>query len=249
MLKEERVKVIMREINLHNKVLSTDLASILNVSDDTIRRDIKELVDNGEILKVHGGAISKSFVPSFFSADNVYAQSLKQEIAAKTLRLLKNDMIVITEGGTTIIEFAKMIPDNLRMTFFTISPQVAITLSEHSNIDVITIGGKLNKNANLHVGASVINELYGLKADMCLLGANAFSVHDGLTDIDWEIVQVKKALIKCSKKIAVLSISEKLNTSQRIKICDFNEVSYLITELSPENPALAAYGNNDVKLI
>jgi DeoR/GlpR family transcriptional regulator of sugar metabolism len=249
MLKKERIKIIMREINLHNKVLSTDLATILNVSDDTVRRDLKELVDEGEILKVHGGAISKSFVQPFFSNENVYAQEHKRQIAAKTLKLLRNDMVVITEGGTTIIEFAKMIPENLRMTFFTISPQVAITLSDHSNIDVITIGGKLNKNANLHVGASVINELVDLKVDMCLLGANAFSVHDGLTDIDWDVVQVKKALIRCAKKVAVLSISEKLDTSQRIKICDFSQVNYLITELSPDSAALAPYRKDDLKLI
>jgi DeoR/GlpR family transcriptional regulator of sugar metabolism len=84
---------------------------------------------------------------------------------------------------------------------------------------------------------------------MCLLGANAFSVHDGLTDIDWEVVQVKKALIRCAKKVAVLSISEKLDTSQRIKICDFNQVNYLITELSPESASLAAYKKDDLRLI
>ncbi|MFD2164545.1 DeoR/GlpR family DNA-binding transcription regulator [Paradesertivirga mongoliensis] len=249
MLRKERLKIIMREINLHNKVLSTDLADILKVSDDTVRRDLKELVDSGEILKVHGGAISKSFVPPFFSTNNVYAQDLKQEIASKTLKLLKNDMVVVTEGGTTIIELAKMIPDNLRITFFTISPQVAITLSEHSNLDVITIGGKLSKNANLHIGASVINELASLKVDLCLLGANAFSIHDGLTDIDWEVVQVKKALIRCANKVAVLSISEKLNTSQRIKICDSSQVNYLVTELSPDSPALAPYKRDELKLI
>lgn len=241
MLKEERIRIIMREINLRNKVLSTDLAIILNVSDDTVRRDLKFLADHGDILKVHGGAISKSFVPSFYSNDNVYAKDFKKEIAKKTLNLFKNDMVVLTEGGTTIIELAKMIPDNLRMTFFTISPQVAITLSEHSNLDVITIGGKLNKNANIHVGASVVNELNDLKVDLCLLGVNALSLEDGLTDIDWEVVQVQKTLIRCSKKVAVLSISEKLNTVQRIKICDINKLDYLITELSPESPSLFQY--------
>ena len=241
MLKEERIRVIMREINLRNKVLSTDLAIILNVSDDTVRRDLKFLADRGDILKVHGGAISKSFVPSFYSNDNVYAKDFKKEIATKTLKLFKNDMVVLTEGGTTIIELAKMIPKNLRMTFFTISPQVAITLSEHNNIDVITIGGKLNKNANVHVGASVVNELIDLKVDLCLLGVNALSLENGLTDIDWEVVQVQKTLIRCAKKVAVLSISEKLNTVQRIKICDINKLDYLITELSPESPSLFQY--------
>jgi len=248
MLKEERHKIIMREINLHNKVLSIDLSQILNVSDDTVRRDLKDLVDAGKILKVHGGAISKSFVSSFSTQNNIYAQDKKQEIARKALVLLKNEMVVLTEGGTTILEFAKQIPKTLNVTFYTISPQIAITLSDHPNIEVITIGGKLIKNANLHTGASVINQLAEIKVDLCLLGANAFSVQDGLTDVDWEVVQVKKALIRSAKKIAILCISEKLNTTQRLKICDSSQINYLITELPPTHHSLLNYVNTDIKL-
>lgn len=239
----------MREINLHNKVLSVDLSAKLNVSDDTIRRDFKELVENGSIVKVHGGAISKSFVEPFSKDLNVYARDAKQQIAKKTLKLLKNEMVILSEGGTTMLELAKSIPNNVHVTFFTISPQVAITLSENTNVEVITIGGKLNKNANLHTGASVINLLSEIKVDLCLLGANAFSIQDGLTDVDWEVVQVKKALIRAAKKVAVICISEKLNTVQKIKICDYNQINYLITELDHEDPRLAVYRDHDLKLL
>jgi DeoR/GlpR family transcriptional regulator of sugar metabolism len=249
MHKEERQKLIMREINLHNKVLSADLSALLHVSDDTVRRDLKELVEGGKILKVHGGAVSKSFVAPFNGQHEVYAVEAKRQIALKTLKLLRNDMVILTEGGTTILELAKMIPDNLRATFFTISPQVAITLSEHSNLTVITIGGKLIKNANLHIGASVINQLAEIQVDLCLLGANAFSAADGLTDLDWEIVQVKKAIIRSAKKVALLIIGEKLNTAQRIRICPVNQVGYLITELPPESHLLNPYKNGDLKLL
>lgn len=249
MIKEERQKLIMREINLHNKVLTADLSTLLGVSHDTVNRDLKDLIDNEKILKVHGGAMSKSFATPFLKDTEVYARDEKQIIAAKALKLLKNDMVILTEGGTTIIELAKTIPNNLHVTFFTISPQVAITLSEHRNIDVFTIGGKLTKNANLHVGSSVINDLSAIKADICLLGANAFSIHDGLTDIDWEIAQVKKAIVRSAKKVAVLSISEKLNTVQRIKICDLEDINYLITELPTDHHVLAAYKNPDLILI
>ncbi|WP_316812463.1 DeoR/GlpR family DNA-binding transcription regulator [Pedobacter heparinus] len=249
MRKEERHKLIMREINLHNKVLSTDLSNLLNISDDTVRRDLKELAETGKLLKVHGGAASKSFVAPFNTQNEVYALNEKKKIAEKTLKLIKNEMVILTEGGTTILELAKMIPENLKVTFFTISPQVAITLSDHSNLEVITIGGKLNKNANLHVGASVINQLVDIKVDLCLLGANAFSAEEGLTDMDWDIVQVKKAIIRASKKAAVLSISEKLNTAQRIRICDANHINYLITELPPEHPLLANYRHDYLKLL
>ncbi|MGX5817229.1 DeoR/GlpR family DNA-binding transcription regulator [Chitinophaga lutea] len=241
MIKEERHKLILREINLHNKVLSNDLAILLDVSEDTVRRDLKELDEEGIIIKVHGGAISKSLATPFMKDSSIYAQDAKQVIAEKTLSLIKKDMVIITEGGTTMLEFAKALPDHLTATFFTISPQVAITLSDKNNLEVITIGGKLRKNANLHTGSSVLNQLSEIKADLCLLGANGFSAEDGLTDVDWEIVQVKKALVRSARKTAVLCISEKLNSSRRLKICDPNQVSYLITELTPDHPTMKAY--------
>ncbi len=249
MLKEERHKLIMREINLHNKVLSNDLSVLLNVSIDTVRRDLKELVEEGKILKVHSGAISKSLVAPFRGKTDVYAQPAKQVIANKAHTLLKNDMVILTEGGTTLLELARSIPRGLHCTILTISPHVAITLSEHTNLNVITIGGKLNKNAYLHIGASVVNQLSEIRVDLCLLGANAFSVQDGLTDIDWEVVQVKKAIIRSSKKVAILTIAEKLNSVQRMKICDFNQVNYLITELPPDDKALATFWNNNITIL
>lgn len=239
--KEERHRAIMREINLHNKVLSSDLSTLLSTSDDTIRRDLKELAQKGKLVKVHGGAASKSFVAPFNSDHEVYALEEKKKIARKAEKLLKNNMVILTEGGTTILEFAKMIPSHFRFTIFTISPQVAITLSNHANLEVITIGGRLNKDANVHIGTSVISSLSDIRVDLGLLGANAFSAEEGLTDMDWDIVQVKKAIIQSSKKIAILSISEKLNTVQRIRICKPSQIDYLITELPEESPLLTKY--------
>ncbi|WP_033562811.1 DeoR/GlpR family DNA-binding transcription regulator [Sphingobacterium sp. SYP-B4668] len=249
MKKEKRQAMILREIDLHNKVLSVDLSEQLNVSDDTVRRDLKELADQEKIIRVHGGAVSKSFVKPFNIENLVYALDAKKLIAKKTLTLLKNNMVILTEGGTTILELAKVIPSNLKVTIITISPQVAITLSDHDNLDVISIGGKLTKNANLHIGASVVNQLAGVKADLCILGANAFSAEDGLTDMDWEVVQVKMALIRSAKKVAVISISEKLNSSKWLNICSANQIHYLVTELDAKDGFLAAYAQKNITLL
>lgn len=249
MRKDERQKFILKEINLHNKVLCADLSLQLKVSDDTIRRDIIELAEIGKVVKVHGGAVGPSFVSPFSGQNEVYALESKKIIAEKALKLIKNNSTVLTEGGTTILELAKLIPRNMKATFFTISPQIAITLSEFDNIEVITIGGRLLKNANLHVGSGMINQLSEIKADLCLLGANAFSVEEGLTDLDWEVVQAKKALVRSAKKTAVLTISEKLNTIQTIKICDVNQVNYLITELNPNDRSLVKYQDTNLTLL
>ncbi len=249
MLKEERQALIMRQINLHNKVLSSDLSMELNVSEDTIRRDLKEMSEEGKILKVHGGAIGKSFHYPFSHNNEVYAQEAKQRIAEKAITLLKKDMVVLTGGGTTMIELAKKIPDTLRATFFTISPLVAVTLADHPELTVITIGGQLSKNSNVHIGASVINQLNDVQVDLCLLGANGISVHEGMTDSDWEVVQVKRAMIHSAKQLAVLSIAEKLDSVQRMKVCELNVVDYLITELSPDSHFLSSYLHSDIILM
>lgn len=249
MLQEERYKVIMKEINLHNKVLSSDLAALLNVTEDTIRRDLKNLAKTGKIVKVHGGAISKNFNAPFLPHNEVYAQLEKQRIAEKAISLLKNDMLVLTEGGTTLIEFAKKIPDHFRITFFTLSPMVALALSEHPNLNVITIGGTLNKDASLVTGASVINQLARINVDLCLMGCNAFSIAEGLTDSDWDVVQVKTAMVRTAKRVGVMTISEKLNSSQRMNVCSINQINYLITELPAEDPQLTPYRQLDLTLL
>lgn len=249
MLKEERFRLILKQVHLHNKVLSSNLCELLNVSNDTIRRDLKELADLGKIIKSHGGAVSPSFVSTFTDNKNIYAHDQKKVIAEKATNLIKNNMIIVTEGGTTVLEFAKRIPKNIKATFYTISPHTAITLAEKENLTVFTIGGKLDKNANLHTGAEVVNRLMELQADLCLLGANGLSIQKGLTDVDWEVVQVLKAMTRCSKKTGVLTISEKLNTQQKITICDFNRVDYLVTELLPEADILKPYTKSHIKVL
>ncbi|WP_299703236.1 DeoR/GlpR family DNA-binding transcription regulator [uncultured Pontibacter sp.] len=240
MLKEERQAFIIKQINLHNKVLSSDLSLKLNVSEDTVRRDLNELAESGQILKVHGGALSKSFHYPF-SQTEVYAKESKKEIARKVIDLLKDGMSILVGGGTTMIEVARMIPDTLRCTFFTVSPLVALELAERPNINVILLGGQLSKNSHIMIGAQVVNQLTEIKVDLCILGTNSLSVEDGLTDSDWEVVQVKKAMIRSAKKTAIMSIAEKLGSDQNMKVCDLNSIHYLITDLKPEDTSLREY--------
>ena len=242
MLKKERHAYIMRQINLHNKVMSSDLSTQLDVSEDTIRRDLNELSDSGKLLKVHGGALSKSFHFPFHK-NEVYAQDAKKTVAIKAIELIKEGMVILTGGGTTMIELAKLIPDDLEATFFTISPLVALELAEHTKLTVILIGGQLSKNAQINIGASVINNLSEIKVDMCFLGANGIDIKEGITDSDWEVVQFKKAMIKCSKKLGVLSIVEKLNSNQKMRVAPLRDINYLITDLDPNHPSLKEFRN------
>ena len=120
MLKKERQAYILHQVNLHNKVLSSTLCAEIHVSEDTIRRDLQELADEGKVIKVHGGALSHSFHQVYFPTSGVYSQIQKQRIAEKEIGLLKDDMAIFTNGGTTIVEMARLLPPELTATFFAI---------------------------------------------------------------------------------------------------------------------------------
>lgn len=240
MLKEERQSYIIKQINLHNKVLSSDLSAELNVSEDTIRRDLNDLAENGKILKVHGGALSKSFHSPFTESDT-YAKDAKKEIARKALKLIKDEMVLLVGGGTTMIEIARMIPRSLKCTFFTVSPLVGLELVESANINVILLGGQLSSNSHISTGSMVVNQLADIHVDLCFMGTNGLSIEAGISDSDYEVVQVKKAMIKCAKRTAIVSIAEKLDSVQKMKVCNLNAVHYLITDLDPSDTALTGY--------
>ncbi|MCW3086843.1 MAG: DeoR/GlpR transcriptional regulator [Sediminibacterium sp.] len=237
MLKKERQAYILRQVSLHNSVLSADLSNSINVSEDTIRRDLNELADGGKVIKVHGGALSKSF-NSFYLRSDVYNIDNKKIVAEKAVSLIKDGMFVLTGGGTTVVEMARLLPENLKATFFTGSIPAAYEYAQHPNIEVIFIGDKIAKKSQIAVGGEAIAKIKHIKADLCFLGANAIDLEHGITDNDWDIVQMKKAMIESSAKTVVMSISEKLNSQQRIKVCGLGEIDILITELAAADPML-----------
>jgi DeoR/GlpR family transcriptional regulator of sugar metabolism len=248
MLKKERQAFIIQQLNIHNKVLSSDLSSHLRVSEDTVRRDLYELYEEGKLLKVHGGALSNSF--HFTLHDNkIYALREKQVIAAKAVQFIKEGMMVLLSGGTTIREMVKALPPSLDATFITVSIPIALELLHHPTCQVIFLGNKLSKTSQIATGAEVVTKLSDIKADLCFLGTNCIHPTAGVTDLEWEIIEVKKAMMKAAEKTISLSISEKLNTVQKLKVCDVADIDYLITELPPTDEHLTNYRINGMELV
>jgi DeoR/GlpR family transcriptional regulator of sugar metabolism len=228
-------------VNLHNKVLSTDLSHLINVSDDTIRRDLQELAEAGKIIKVHGGALSPSFHNSNHSSREIYSYTQKRIIAQKAASLITEGMFVLSGGGTTVIELAKALPPQLHATFISGSIPAIYEYMNHPNIDVIVIGDKISKNSKITVGLEAISRIRQLRADICFLGINAINLDNGVSDNDWDVVQIKKAMIESSRKLVCLTIAEKINSQQPIQVCDLTKIDTLITELPPDDPILEPY--------
>lgn len=240
MLQEERHNFIVQKISSHNKVVASDLCQQLNVSLDTVRRDIKALERMGKVIKVHGGAVSPNFQQPFQQPE-VYARLEKKEIAKKAMTLIKDGMTLLVGGGTVMVELARILPEQLKGTLFTVSPLVALEAAQRTTIEVVLLGGNLARNSYICTGASVASAINEIRVDLCLLGTNGLSLAQGVTDYDWEVAQIKKAIIRSAAKSALLSISEKLGTVQKVQVCNLNAIDHLVTELDPHDKKLVPY--------
>lgn len=249
MLKKERQAYILHQVNMHSKVLSSLLSQEIRVSEDTIRRDLQELADEGKVIKVHGGALSHSFNEIHYPTFNVYSQDHKKIIAQKAAAIIQNNMFVLTSGGTTIIELARALPPQLKATFMSGSIPAVLEYMQHPSIDVIMIGDRISKNSRITIGAEAIARIKQINADLCFLGINAINLKHGITDNDWEVVQLKKAMIQSARKTVCLTIAEKINTLQPIHICDIRDIDVLITELSPDDPKLRPYIDQGIEVL
>lgn len=245
----ERHAFILHQVNLHNKVLSLELSKQINVSDDTIRRDLQQLADEGKIIKVFGGALSPSFHHGHNISREVYGYTQKRIIANKAVSLIEDGMFVLTSGGTTIIELARSLPPNLHATFISGSIPALFEYSSHPNIEVIAIGDKISKNSKITVGPGAIAKIKELKVDLCFLGVNAINLENGVSDNDWDVVQVKKAMVESAKKLVCLTISEKINSQQPIQVCNIEKIDTMITELPAGDLILKPYAEAGIKVI
>ena len=159
MIKEERLQLIIEHIRKEKKVLLGDLSTLLGVSEDTVRRDIKELSDQGLLKAVRGGAISRSPIPRHFREREHYDVSHKGIIAEKAVKLIKNGQVVLFDAGTSVLAIATLLPRDLQITVITNSFPVVTILEDHPCIEVIFLGGRLNKNSFSTTGFEIIQTI------------------------------------------------------------------------------------------
>lgn len=240
--------MILGQLQDSKKVLSSDLSARLGVSEDTIRRDLKELASEGKLLKVHGGAMITSQHLYSYREEEIFDRDKKLVLAEKALSLIEDNDVLIIGGGTTNLELVSMMPPSLGVTVFTYSLPIAMRLSEHPKVEVIMFGGKIMKRAQVTVGLDMIQYISKLRADACFLGSSGIDL-GGLMEIDWEISQLKRAIVNVSDKVVVMSTMEKIDTKQRFLVCGLESIHALITEGDPETPILTSYKKRGIQLL
>ncbi|MDX2285587.1 MAG: DeoR/GlpR family DNA-binding transcription regulator [Bacteroidia bacterium] len=241
MLKEERHASILGQLRQQQKVTTLGLSRTLDVSEDTIRRDLQELAELGLLKKVHGGAISTALSPYTWKEREVYAHEEKIRLAEKAAVRLRSGQVILMDGGTTNLELARRFPQDLKATVFTNSLPVATALSEHPGVETILLGGRLLSSAQVTVGKDGLDLLAGLRADLCILGARAVHPQIGITEIDWEEAQIKRAMVQASQELMTLAITAKLGMAQPYIVAEPRKLTTLVTTPGRRDPLAAPF--------
>ena len=234
MLTEERRHAILERLQRDGKVVAAELSSTLDVSPDTVRRDLRELADAGLLRRVHGGALPAAVGALPYAARLEQAPDAKLAIARATSRLLRNGQVILLDAGTTTLEVARNLSPDLDATVITNSPPIALALSEHPRIEVVVLGGSLAKDSKAVVGATTVDALRSVRADVLVLGVCSLHPEIGITVLDHEESHVKRAMIANAAEVVAVSSAEKLGSSATYVVGSVHELTHLVTESSPE---------------
>jgi len=230
MLTSQRKKLLLAALKRDGQLVAKAFSEQFDVSEDTIRRDLRELAQAGLRQRVHGGALPASPAVADFSARRSIEPNAKSAIARIAAQMIKPGQIVILDGGTTAVQLARQLPHDLGATVVTHSPSVAVELVDHPGIDVIIIGGRLFKHSIVAVGAAALEALSAVRADLYFMGVTGIHPTAGLSTGDLEEAYVKRAMVQQAAETVVLASSEKINAASAYKIADIGVASTIVVE-------------------
>jgi DeoR/GlpR family transcriptional regulator of sugar metabolism len=234
MLTSQRKKAILEALGRDGQVLATELSAGFGVSEDTVRRDLRELAAEGLLQRVHGGALPASPALAPFARREEMESDAKRRIARKAAEMIAPGQVVIIDGGTTSALLAQQLPDNLSATVVTHSPSVAVALAQHPSVDVVLIGGRLYKHSIVTVGAAAVEAMSHIHADIYFMGVTGVHPTAGLTTGDFEEAHIKRALAARAAETVVLASAAKLNAASAYRIGGIELAQTIIVEDSAE---------------
>jgi len=240
MLAAQRRDLLLERLRADGRIIAKDLAAELGMSEDSIRRDLRELAAAGLCQRVYGGALPASPATADYTARRNVAVAGKRRVAAAAATLVQPGSTTIFDGGTTALAVARALPIDLRATVVTHSPTVASALVDHRDVEVYLIGGRLFKHSMVTCGAAAMEAAAGLHADLFLLGVTGVHPQAGLTTGDADEAAMKRALAHQAADTYVLASSEKIGAASRFAVLPLAEVAGIITDVNPDNPTIRA---------
>lgn len=248
MLAAARKDLLLERLRVEGRIVAKEVAAELGLSEDSIRRDLRELDAQGLAVRVYGGALPASPAVADYSARASVAPESKRRVAAAAVALIEPGATVILDGGTTTLAMVGELPRSFRGTIITHSPTIAAALLDHA-ADVFLIGGQVFKHSAVACGAAAVEAANKISADVFFLGVTGIHPGAGLTTGDADEAAMKRALAARAAETYVLGSDEKIGTASRYTVLPLTEVAGIVTDKPKDDPTSRQLSEVGVTLI
>jgi DeoR/GlpR family transcriptional regulator of sugar metabolism len=249
MLAAERRDLLLSRLESDGKLVAKDLARELGVSEDSVRRNLRELAAAGLCQRVYGGALPVSPALADYGARAAVSPESKERVAHRAAALIRPGDRAILDGGTTTLAVVRALPRNLSATVITHSPTIASALVDHPAIEVFLIGGRLYKHSAVACGVVAADAARAVSADLFLLGVTGVHPVAGLTTGDVEEAAMKRTLAGRAADTYVLASTEKIGAASPYSVLPLADVAGVVTDAPDDDATLPALRRAGVEII
>ena len=227
----ERKQKILELLQRNGRVKVNELSSLFDISDVTIRMDRADLEARGRLSRIHGGAVSS--YKAYYNMDMQQRlstnQEQKQAIACRIVEMIKDYDTIMLNAGTTTLTVLRMIPEKMNLSIVTNSVAIALEAGTNPNFNVVLLGGTVNSKYQFVYGDDAVAQLTRYHADKLILSVDGLTLANGLTTFYDKEAEIDRLMLSHSATRIIAADSSKLGRTAFAKICDINEVDYIVT--------------------
>lgn len=248
MIKEKRIKMIEEYIQDHNSVSLDELMSAFNVSKNTIRRDVQELVENGAFKKVYGGVAVKHKKLEHFQERRVRNLTEKGVITKTGADYIEDGDIIFVDSGTTTLEMFEYLKEK-SLTIVTNNIEFIVRSLPFENLNLIAIGGILERKTNSLVNPQRVDILNAYNINKAFMATTGISLTNGVTNASPIETNLKRAIVTRSQNVFLLADHDKFDKYGLMTYCELKDIDFLITDKKPNQEYEIFAKENQIELV
>ena len=251
MLAIERRNAILSKLVLEGKVLVSDLSKEFGVTEETIRRDLEKLDNDGLVHKTYGGAVKADNINLDlpFQVRKQKNVEGKQHIAALIADMIDDGAYLMLDSSSTALCVIKHIMNRKDITIITNSIEILIELCNKSEWNIISTGGTLKEGALSLVGYQAEKMVSGFHVDMAICSCKGIDASIGVTDSNERDSAIKNAMFGSAKKRILAVDSSKFDKASFVKVCDLSSIDTVVTDCEPDGAWLSRFSESGVDII
>lgn len=247
----ERQQGIMNLLKSKQSITVTELSKTFFIGEATIRRDLEKLEKKGLLKRTYGGAILIDGLDSEIplSVREIEQKDAKDIIGHLAAQMVENNDIVIMDSSSTVLKMVQHLKGHKHLTVITNGAKTAVELGEMLHIKVYSTGGTLRENSLSYIGEIAKRSIDNFYANTLFFSCRSISMYKGLSDVSEDEAELRKFMIKSCKKAILLCDSSKFEKITFAKICNLDEIDYIVTEKKPSSQWMDYFAANGVNVI